>query len=787
MHRSDETVLATRWQLAHPSTQSANIQQSLAAIAEWREVEVPCSIQTSSYGLPLEQLYQRDRVNSVRWMEEEYWFFRTRFARPAVGEDEEAVYQLLGVDYHCDILLNGKLLLSHEGMFSPIEVPLEGLREDNELVVVIRPYAEAQGVPETLKARYSVGNGWDFAPKLQSCGIWDDAALVVRPRLHVRHAAVATRLDNQQRADATVQVELSETVERGELVITLDGVRRTFPLVDAQRLALPINIPSPTLWWPNGMGEPELVELYIELHVDGRITKPYRLRTGLRAVERVAAAGQGVEDIPLQLRINHHPVFLNGVNWVPLDACPGSISAERYRPFLQQFKDAGVNLIRVWGGGLKEKEAFYRLADEFGLMVLQEFPLACQTLPRSEAFYRLLTQEVSAIIRQLAGHPSVVIWSGGNELFHYWDLLDSGSERMAATLEQVKDFGFTPENRAWHLGAETYHEPTLALMGSLCALLDGARPFQPTSAMEGEGEAHGIWTWNPAIGDHRFRDADSLYDFWLHARAHLYSECSVSSIANLDTIKDVLDSPCPTFPEKDDPIWRLHHAFYSAWDQLPDLWLDLPATEKLFGKLSELATLVLVNQWMQGEGARFLIEELRRQMPRTCGIIWWGVNEPWPGLAGNALLDYFARPKLGMRFLANAYRPTILSLRYQHCVARRIKPELWLSHNGVQPFAGHYQVQVRNLRTGEVDEYAGAVNSDRYTSRCLRTLLPLRLPAGTRAHVTCTLTAGAAVVHQNDYFFASNEDAVPFDEEMVGLIRRLYAAETGSQIDQTVS
>ncbi len=776
MHRSDENVVSTQRQLAHlPAAQITDHTQALAALAEWRAVDVPCSIQTTAYGLPLAQLYQRDEVESVRWMEADYWFYRTTFTTPAVGADEEAVFQFLGVDYHCDILLNGQLVLTHEGMFSPIEVPLAPSPEENTLLVVIRPYPEEGRVPETLKARYSVGKGWDFMPCLQSRGIWDDAAIVVRPRLRVCHAAVSTRLDNQQRADVTVQVELSETVERGEIVITLDGVRRAFPLVDAQRLALPLNIPSPTLWWPNGLGQPELVELDIALHVAGRSTAPYRLRTGLRAIERVAAAGQGVTDIPLQLRINQQPVFLKGVNWVPLDALPGSISADRYRPFLQQFQDAGVNLIRIWGGGLKEKEAFYRLADELGLLVLQEFPLACQSLPRSASFYRLLTQEVSAIIRQLAAHPSVVIWSGGNELFNYWDLMDSGTERMAVALEQVAKLQiFSPEHREWRGGADTYDEPTLALMGALCASLDGSRPFQLTSAMEGEGEVHGIWTWDPSIGDHRFRDADSLYDYWLHAPGHLFSECSVSSIANQETINYVLDTPTPAFPEQDDPIWRLHHAFTAAWDKLPDLWLDLPSTEKLFGQLTELETLVLANQWMQGEGARFLIEELRRKMPHTCGVIWWGINEPWPGLAGNALIDYFARPKLGLRFLANAYRPTILSLRYPHCVTRRLKPELWLSHDGPQPFAGHYAVQVRNLLTGEIDDYTGAVTAERYTSHYLRTLLPLRLPAGTRAHVTCTLTTGEEGVHRNDYLFASNEDAVPFDEGMVGLIRRLY-------------
>ena len=776
MYRTDETVMATRWQLAHlPAEQFTDAPQALAALTEWREVEIPCSVQNTAFGLPPEHLYVRDRVESVRWMEQDYWFFRTTFVPPAVGEDEEAVFQFLGIDYHCAILLNGRHVVDHEGMFSPVEVPLSQLQEQNELVVIIRPFCEESAVPGDMKARYSVGNGWDFAPKLQPRGLWDEAAMVVRPRLHVRNAAVSTRLDNQQRADVTVQVDLSERVESGEIVITLDGVRRAFPLVNTEHMALPLNIPSPTLWWPNGLGEAALVELVIELHVAGRAMALYRRQTGLRAIERVAAAGQGVEDIPLQLLINHHPVFLKGVNWVPLDACPGSISAARYRPFLQQFKDAGVNLLRVWGGGLKEKEAFYQLADELGLMVLQEFPFACQSLPRSAPFYHLLAQEVSAIIHQLADHPCVVIWSGGNELFHYWDLMDSGTERMAAAIEGIKGIiELSPTDRAWRGGADTYHEPALALLGGLCATLDGSRPFQLTSAMEGEGEVHGIWSWNPAIGDHRFRDTDSLYDYWLNAKAHLYSECSVSAIANLETIKFVLDTPSPAYPDKEDAIWRLHHAFGSAWDHLPDLWLDLPSTEKLFGKIDELATLVLVNQWMQGEGARFLIEELRRNMPRVCGVIWWGINEPWPGLAGNAMIDYFARPKLGMRFMAAAYRPTILSLRYQHCVARRLKPELWISHDGPQPFAGEYHVEVRNLLTGEIDAYAGAITCPPYTSHYLRTFIPLRLHAGTHAHVTCRLTAGDAVIHENDYLFASNEDAVPFNAEMVALIRRLY-------------
>lgn len=775
---NSERFAATPWQLAFFAPQEHSLPEDFfTRELAWQATEVPGSVQTSGFGLPLSELYQGDRVESVRWMEEMYWVYRTEFVVPAVNADEEAVYLFQGIDYQCRIYLDAQLVCKHEGMFSPVQIPLPVDMKRHELTVLILPFEDDKSQPHTLKARYSFGNGWDFTPKLQSRGIWDEAGIVLRQRLRITTASVQTRLDNQQRADVTVRVELSERVEQGEITVTLDGVTRTFPVVRTDSLALPFNIPSPTLWWPNGMGEAALLELRLQLRTPGHDTEPYSCRVGLRSVQRVAAEGQGVEDIPLQLLINNRKVFIKGMNWVPLDACPGSITPERYRPFLEQFHEAGVNMIRVWGGGLKEKAAFYHLADELGLLILQEFPLACQRLTRSPEFYALLTQEVSAIIRALSPHPSVVIWSGGNELYSYWDQLDSGSARMTALIPWVRTaMGINEDNRAWRAG-DGADEPALALMGELCARLDGSRPYQITSAMEGEGEAHGIWTWDPTIGDHRFRDAATLYQFWLQAQQHLYSECSVSSIANAETMQAVLGEKPESCPGTTDPIWRLHYAFHAAWDDLPDLWLDLPSTEKLFGTLPDMDSLIVANQWMQGEGGRFLIEEQRRKMPHACGIIWWGANEPWPGLAGNALLDYYARPKLSWQFIANAFKPTILSLRYPHCVLPQLKPELWISHEGQQPFAGRYEVELINLTNGETDRYAGEIACDSYSSHFIRMLIPLRLAAGVRAQVTCRLFAGDNLLHRNDYLFASPDDAVPFDAAMLALLRQLYVKE----------
>ncbi len=764
-----ESLTPTAWQLTHALPDAVDAVLDGGA-ADWRPADVPGNVQTSAFGLPPAELYVRDRINEVAWMAAESWVYRTTFDRPATGADEEAVYRFLGTDYRCDLYLNGRYVGSHEGMFSPVEVPLDDAPTQT-LTVVLHPYTTDA---KTLKACFSKGGGWDFAPAIIPRGLWDAAGVQVRPRLRITGAHVATRLDNGQRADCVVHLAFSARVTEGTVTVTLGGATRTVPLVDADGAAVPVHVPNPTLWWPNGMGEAALVELRAELHVADRVTAPFTRRVGLRTLARVACDGQAVADIPLQLVVNGRKVFLKGVNWVPLDACPGTATPARYAAFLRQFADAGVNCVRVWGGGVKEHDAFYALADELGLMVLQEFPLSFVTDSDDPAFLRLLAQEATAIIDALHHHPSVVIWSGGNEHYALWERLDSGTPVMETALQQIGEvFNIDFSDPRWPAGSRGYDEPALALLGSLVARLDGTRPWQITSGMEGEGEAHGTWNWNPAIGDHRYRDYATLYDYWRAADEHLYSECSVSAIANVAAIRHVLGETAPVLPATDDPLWKLHHAFYSAWDGLPDLWLDIPSTEALFGPAPDLATLVLTNQWMQGEGGRFLIEELRRKMGYTCGVIWWGVNEPWPTLAGNALIDWFAQPRLGWRFMANAFRPTILSLRYRHCVARRVAPELWLSHDGPAPFTGRYEVEVHRL-PGATETYTGQIALAPYQAQLIRRLPPLRLHAGERAHVTCRLYDGDTEIHRNDYLFASNEDAVPFDAGMVGVIRELW-------------
>ena len=302
---------------------------------EWQDVRVPVLVQNSPFGLPVSELYKGDRIGELDWMRRKHWAFQTAFTVPPIYVDEETVYVFSGIDYRYDIYRNGTKVLSREGMFSPVEIPVSS--GDNTLTVIIHPFAENKNVREHLKARCLCGDGWDFAPKLQSAGFWDEAGLAVRKKLRVTCVNVKTTLGNDQRADAVVYAELSQPITQGTVTVELAGVRRSFPVAGTDRLALPVHVPSPKLWWPNGFGEANLVELKIWLGD----TLAYTAMVGLRSLDRVACDGQGAEDYPLQLVVNNRKVFIKGVNWVPPDACPAEITTEGCRVSLRMM--AGIS------------------------------------------------------------------------------------------------------------------------------------------------------------------------------------------------------------------------------------------------------------------------------------------------------------------------------------------------------------------------------------------------------------------------------------------------------------
>jgi beta-mannosidase len=316
----------------------------------------------------------------------------------------------------------------------------------------------------TLKCQMSFG--WDFAPPIRTMGLWDDVSLVITGPVFIVEASalgqpvltlnqksggealagegleIPAKASPPEIKDADPQSPLRKGEESAlttlpaDLLInlTLDAdrsrqVEATIHITPANfegatpapfhfLLDLPAgrsshrlecHLPEAALWqpWDRGQSHLYLVQITVS-DSDSRLLDEITLRTGIRAVELDR----------WEFSLNGQREFSRGLNWVPADSFPGRLHRDDYARLLTLARQSGANLLRVWGGGLREKQAFYDLCDELGLLVWQEFPLACMFLgsyPRDPAYLSLVEAECGAIVRQLRHHPSVVLWGGGNE------------------------------------------------------------------------------------------------------------------------------------------------------------------------------------------------------------------------------------------------------------------------------------------------------------------------------------------------------------------------------------
>ena len=200
-----------------------------------------------------------------------------------------------------------------------------------------------------------------------------------------------------------------------------DGAEKaaaTLP-VQAGAFAGTLTIPAPELWYPNGLGEQPLYDVTLTLRNGETVLDERTMRQGIRHFEMIQNEDAPTGALPYTIIMNGERVYMKGVNITPMDHIYGDIPAEQVAYQLHQAKRLNVNIVRVWGGGVIETETFYRLCDELGLLVWQEFiqsSSGVDNIPSGTAVFTLLRQSAVHALKVKRNHTSLVIWSGGNEL-----------------------------------------------------------------------------------------------------------------------------------------------------------------------------------------------------------------------------------------------------------------------------------------------------------------------------------------------------------------------------------
>lgn len=634
-------------QLQNLDWQIAYHKEEMGQPDKWFNAQVPGAVQLDimrgeRYAQPW---WYGDNFHQFDWMESWYFTYKTHFKKPALKRGERLFFFSKGIDYQFKIYLNNQKIWEQEGMFTYVDLDLtEYLERANELKIVIMPIPSI-GVPyEKGKESYrqnaresvkpAVSYGWDWHPRLVTRGIWDETGLIVRNKSRISDVILDYNL-NASLTDADISLGIEGNQIAGKKIrwVLTDPegktvVEKQLSLNDDKRI-IHHTLPEIRLWWPNGYGTPSLYtsDLFL-LDQNKRVLEQRTRKIGFRKVKLIMNEQLREESgfpktrsvAPTSLEINNRRIFAKGSNWVHPELFVGLITPELYRKQLILAKEGHFNLLRVWGGGITNKEAFYDICDELGIMVWQEFPLACNNYTDDEKYLKVLEQEARSIIDRVKKHVCLAIWSGGNELFNSWS-------------------GMTDQSLA------------LRLLNSLCYELDRHTPFIYTSPLYGIGHGHYIFY-------DREKNED-LYQWMARARNTAYTEFAVPGAANIEVLKSFIPTE-DLFPPKLHTAWESHHAIW-AWQA--DSWLDMPTLESYFGKIESIEELVAYSQLLQCEGLKFIYEEARRQKPYCSMALSWCYQEPWPTAANNSLINWPNEVKPAYHHVVKACRPILASAR----------------------------------------------------------------------------------------------------------------------------
>ncbi|MBO4367658.1 MAG: glycoside hydrolase family 2 [Clostridia bacterium] len=659
------------------------------------EAQVPGNVELDLYRAGLEpDPFFGTNLYLYRKYEFYMWRYVRRFAVPAGFAPEEAVLRFGGINTYAKVYLNGCQVGEADNSLTEWEFEVsEHLKrgEENKLEVVIRSAANrareedypvsvsgCEGNDEYVWQRKPAHSfGWDIMPRFPSAGLWRGVALEERSRKRITQAYYAT-VDVTSEGTAVLSCKWRFTTDEGLLegyVMKLSGKCVTEEsngegtrFFAEKQVLFPagefvIRIPSVRLWYPKGYGRADLYEAKLELYKDGVCIDTRTETIGLRKAELIHRMLPGDEG-EFRIRVNGKDIFAKGSNWVPLDAFH-SRDPERLAKAHELLRDAGCNIVRCWGGNVYEDHAFFDLCDRAGIMVWQDFSMACAVYPQEERFYRMIGNEAVSVVRKLRNHPSILLWAGDNEV----------------------DEGLTAKGWA---DTNVYNAVTREVLPEVVRREDPFRTYLPSSPYIDNGIAR------YDVPEQHNWGARAWYksEFYKDTKAHFISECGYHGCPAPASLARFLSAD-KLWPMGNDE-WLAHNTEYALSPRHYDRnKLMSDQVDILFGSGERtLEEFSFLSQVSQAEAKKFFIERARIKKWRRTGIIWWNLLDGWPQIS-DAVVDYYYTKKRAYDVIRRSMRDVCMAMDELSDWNR----DVWLLNDGI--FEGEVTWRVYDGDTGE--------------------------------------------------------------------------------------
>ncbi len=516
------------------------------------------------------------------------------------------------------------------------------VRYANEQSLALGPRPRPYPMPFEAIRKSACNFGWDWGIATFTSGIWRSVRLEAWSTARIADARVAAAavgdggvvtaevsVARVAGADAALELELEVALPDGGVAVAREAIAP-----GATEASPRVELDAVERWWPAGHGAQPLYDVAVRLRrADGG--EPLELldetsrRVGFRTLRWDTEPD--ADGRPFQLVVNERPIWVKGVNWIPDDALFPRVDRARYERRLRQAAAAGVNLVRVWGGGIYEDDAFFDLADELGLLTWQDFLFACAAYPEEEPIRSEVEAEARDNVARIAHHASLALFTGNNE--NLWGRVDWGWETRL-------------DGATW--GELYYYDVLPAVVAELAPHV----PYAPGSPFSPDRDRH---------PNDETSGSTHLWEQWNRRGWETYREHTPRFVAEFGwqgppawtTLTRAL-SDDPLTPES--PGMLVHQKAIEGNQKLVDGLLPHYRVPR------DMETWHWAMQLNQANAVGFALDHFRSHAPRTSGAVVWQLNDCWP-VTSWAAIDGDGREKPLYFALKNAFAPRVVTIQ----------------------------------------------------------------------------------------------------------------------------
>ena len=551
----------------------------------------------------------------IQWVAEEDWLISRKFNLDDSFLDYEDIYlEVKNPDTFCEFRVNGNVIGASDNIFYAYKANVKEYLHagENEIEILLKsPLKESAAIKEkyanpfpsqqgnfNLIRKVQCHNGWDWGIKMPVSGITDEIYLLAAND-PVIEQVYSTQKHSEGKCEVTVNINIAAEREgQAKVKVQLAGQQKTIDCcykAGDNKVSASIIVDNPKLWWPAGYGEQNLYELKVSIG-----DQVFSHKIGLREVELVNEDDE--VGTSMMFRINGVDVFCKGANWIPCDAFMNRQTPEKYRYLLESAVDANMNMIRAWGGGYYEKDVFYELCDELGIMVWQDMMFSCATYPADEDFLASVKKETIYQAGRLNDHPSVVIWCGDNEC--------------------VGAIGWYEESR----NNRPYYEQEWQKLsdvrsGALMSVLPDV-VYWPSSPSDGKGLGSDGWS-DDTKGDMHYWEVwhgGKPFEAYYEKQPRFCSEFGYQSLPSMESVASF--APADQL-DVESEVFKTHQKSKGN-NYIIEMF------ERYFHAPKDFESTVYLSQLQQAKAIKTAAEFWRSLKPVCQGILFWQLNDNWP-------------------------------------------------------------------------------------------------------------------------------------------------------------